>query len=383
MIIIQILAISLVHFLLKGWENGFFELRSERVNETNTLTTRLHDTCPQSKQPHSKCTKDAAVSNIAKNIRHPPVHMVCKTHLQYQTFFSISDFVSKYFRPTNLHLVFPHHSSVSEPLLLLVLLSPWEIYGLRQMHRSKNVELLYCVHAMVRYGTVCRWSLENSSSRVMFNSGWQIGKTFWCFEVSPLLSAKNKLVHHLPNTVCQHNITGVTGQCTNHNFSPSFCCGFFVFFSFFFFFWGKSLILPWYQPHNYCIPTTYLHHSVDYIPTMYCINHLRTMFQSHYHTVHATNHIPTTNINHVTDYSTYRPCYQLHCTVDIVNIVNFALRLKNMLFAKFTPAPLFNVDHSSWHYGHFMSGHCAGGGGGGCFTWGWDIPKFGKHGQVW
>ena len=34
--------------------------------------------------------------------------------------------------------------------------------------------------------------------------------------------------------------------------------------------------------------------------------------------------------------------------------MNFALELKNMQFAK------FNVDHSFWHYGPFVSGqHCA------------------------
>ena len=33
-----------------------------------------------------------------------------------------------------------------------------------------------------------------------------------------------------------------------------------------------------------------------------------------------------------------------------------------MPFAKFTPAPRINVDHSFRHYGHFVSGqHCAGG----------------------
>ena len=45
-------------------------------------------------------------------------------------------------------------------------------------------------------------------------------------------------------------------------------------------------------------------------------------------------------------------------------MMNFVLELKNKLFVKFTPAPLMNVDHSSQHYGCFVSGqHCAGGGG--------------------
>ena len=71
-------------------------------------------------------------------------------------------------------------------------------------------------------------------------------------------------------------------------------------------------------------------------------------------------------------------------------LMNFALELKYMLFATFTPTPLINVDHFSRHYGHFVSGqYCAGGrrvvvvvvvggGGGGCFTWVWDIQKFAK-----
>ena len=42
--------------------------------------------------------------------------------------------------------------------------------------------------------------------------------------------------------------------------------------------------------------------------------------------------------------------------------MNFALELKNVPFAKFTPVPLINVDHSSRHYDQFVSGqHCAGG----------------------
>ena len=44
--------------------------------------------------------------------------------------------------------------------------------------------------------------------------------------------------------------------------------------------------------------------------------------------------------------------------------MNFALELKNILLAPFTPTPLINVDHSFQHYGHFVSGqHCAGEGG--------------------
>ena len=43
-------------------------------------------------------------------------------------------------------------------------------------------------------------------------------------------------------------------------------------------------------------------------------------------------------------------------------LMNVALQLKKIPFAKFPPAPPINVDHSFRHYGHFVSGqHCAGG----------------------
>ena len=59
----------------------------------------------------------------------------------------------------------------------------------------------------------------------------------------------------------------------------------------------------------------------------------------------------------------------------------FALELKNMPFAKFTPAPVINVDHSLRHYGDFVSGqHCAEGKG--CLTWDRDIRKFAKNGFI-
>ena len=45
-------------------------------------------------------------------------------------------------------------------------------------------------------------------------------------------------------------------------------------------------------------------------------------------------------------------------------LMNVALQLKNIPFAKFPPSPPINVDHSFRHYSHFVSGqHCAGGGG--------------------
>ena len=66
--------------------------------------------------------------------------------------------------------------------------------------------------------------------------------------------------------------------------------------------------------------------------------------------------------------------------------MNLALELKKMQFVKFNlpPTPhIINVDHYFRHCGHFVSGqHCAGGRGGGCFTWDWDIQKFAKNGQV-
>ena len=43
MIIIQILATSLMHFLLKGWENVLFELRSGRVNWNSRLSDAIHN----------------------------------------------------------------------------------------------------------------------------------------------------------------------------------------------------------------------------------------------------------------------------------------------------------------------------------------------------
>ena len=66
-------------------------------------------------------------------------------------------------------------------------------------------------------------------------------------------------------------------------------------------------------------------------------------------------------------------------------VMKFALELKNMPFAKFTPASLINVDQCSFrHYGHFVSGQrCAGGGGGGDVLLGIGIfenPP--KHGRV-
>ena len=43
-------------------------------------------------------------------------------------------------------------------------------------------------------------------------------------------------------------------------------------------------------------------------------------------------------------------------------LMNVAPQLKKITFAKFSPAPPINVDHSFRHYGHFVSGkHCAGG----------------------
>ena len=46
-------------------------------------------------------------------------------------------------------------------------------------------------------------------------------------------------------------------------------------------------------------------------------------------------------------------------------LMKFALELKNVPFAKFTPRPLINVDHI--------------GGGGGCFTWDWPNPGLGRN----
>ena len=64
--------------------------------------------------------------------------------------------------------------------------------------------------------------------------------------------------------------------------------------------------------------------------------------------------------------------------------MNFALELKNVPFAKFTPVPLINVDHSSRHYDQFVSGqHCAGRGDGGLVLPGVGIFKHSqKNGQV-
>ena len=46
-------------------------------------------------------------------------------------------------------------------------------------------------------------------------------------------------------------------------------------------------------------------------------------------------------------------------------LMNVAPQLKKITFAKFSPAPPINVDHSFRHYGHFVPGqHCAGGRGG-------------------
>ena len=40
--------------------------------------------------------------------------------------------------------------------------------------------------------------------------------------------------------------------------------------------------------------------------------------------------------------------------------MNFTLELKNMLFDRFPP--LISIDHSTLHYGHFMSGQDFAGG---------------------
>ena len=49
-------------------------------------------------------------------------------------------------------------------------------------------------------------------------------------------------------------------------------------------------------------------------------------------------------------------------THDTIFLMNVALQLNKILFAKFPPTPPINVDHSFRHYGHFVSGqHCAGG----------------------
>ena len=46
-------------------------------------------------------------------------------------------------------------------------------------------------------------------------------------------------------------------------------------------------------------------------------------------------------------------------------LMNVAPQLKKITFAKFSPAPPINVDHSFRYYGQFVSGqHCAGGRGG-------------------
>ena len=67
----------------------------------------------------------------------------------------------------------------------------------------------------------------------------------------------------------------------------------------------------------------------------------------------------------------------------IGTLLNFALKLKSMLFANLPSPPylcnsVFISSLANVVQGEATWGEGEGGGGGGCFTRGWDIPKFGE-----